>query len=69
MTDNCACHRLAVGLTLVADRDWNPDCPEHGTASTWWNSPGQTAERARRREESIALQRKAAELRRRARDA
>jgi len=67
--DDCTCPRLAIGLEVTEIRNWNADCPSHGTASAWWNSPEQQAERAARRVESIALQAKAKEMRRRAREA
>lgn len=60
----CTCHPLAVGMHRTDSCDWDPACPQHGTASTWWNSPQQVAERAERRRQLVALQRRAAELRR-----
>jgi hypothetical protein len=65
----CTCPRLAVGMTVTEVRNWNADCPAHGTASAWWNSPEQQADRVARRAESVALQAKAKEMRLRAREA
>jgi len=63
----CTCGRIAVGMTVTEHRNWHPDCPEHGTDSTWWNSPEQQQARAERRERLIELQARAREARRAAR--
>ena len=34
-----------VGGKETASRNWNPDCPEHGTKSEWWSSPKEIARR------------------------
>ncbi len=48
----CRCARLKVGGTLTNNREWNPDCVEHGVMSAWWNDPDRVA---RREAESIRL--------------
>lgn len=60
---DCTCGRIAVGMTVTEIRNWNPDCAEHGTASAWWNSEEQQAERAGRREHLADLWRRAREAR------
>jgi hypothetical protein len=46
-------------MTVTDARNWNQDCAEHGTASAWWNSKEQRAERAARREQLTDLWRRA----------
>lgn len=41
----CSCGRIAVGMTLTASRNWNPDCEEHGTQSDWFAEHQKTNER------------------------
>lgn len=41
----CKCGRIRVGMQLTEHRNWNPDCPDHGTESDWWKSPEQKAKR------------------------
>jgi hypothetical protein len=45
---NCTCGRLAVGLEVTENRNWEPTCPEHGIESVWWNSDEEVAARAAR---------------------
>lgn len=59
---SCSCARIKVGMTVTESRNWNPDCPVHGTESDWYRSPEQVA---KRREDSRRLR----NLQRRARDA
>jgi hypothetical protein len=46
----CQCSRLAVGRELTEHRNWNPDCPEHGVGSDWYESDEQVAARRRQNE-------------------
>ena len=39
----CTCGRIVLGSEATGSRNWNPDCPEHGTESVWWNSDAQAA--------------------------
>lgn len=66
-TDNCRCGRLKVGFTVTESRNWNPDCPQHGTKSTWYRSPEQVAKRQAQDERLRDLQRQAREAREAAR--
>ncbi len=59
----CRCGRMSIGES----RNWNPDCPEHGTTSAWWNSPEQKVKRQDQSDRLRDLQRRAAEARRAAR--
>lgn len=34
----CTCGRIKLGSEVTEARNWNPDCPEHGTESAWWHS-------------------------------
>lgn len=60
----CRCGKLSVGDS----RNWNPDCPEHGTESEWWQSPEQVAQRQKQNERLRSLQAQARDARRAARD-
>lgn len=66
-SDECTCGRLRVGLTVTEARDWNPDCPKHGTASAWYASPAQRDKRAEASARLRDLQRRAADARKAAR--
>ena len=33
-------------MKVTESRNWNPDCPVHGTESDWWRSDEQVAARA-----------------------
>lgn len=63
---SCECGRIALGLEVTEARNWNPECPEHGVASEWWNCEEQVQDRIRRRVELAKLQARAREARRRA---
>ena len=63
----CRCGRIKVGSEVTEHRNWNPDCPEHGTESKWWNSPDQVRLRDERNTRLRLLQEQAREARRRAR--
>jgi hypothetical protein len=56
----CTCARMSIGDS----RNWNPDCPEHGVESDWWNSPEQVAKREERNARMRDLQAQAREARR-----
>ena len=46
----CTCARLSVGLTITNDRDWRPDCPEHGKGTSYYREiflPQQARQNAR----------------------
>ena len=62
----CRCARLCVGMEVTEHRNWNPDCPEHGTESAWWRSPEQVEARRQQNERLRDLQRQARERRREA---
>lgn len=32
----CVCGRIRVGMKVTENRNWNPDCPEHGIGSEWY---------------------------------
>ena len=34
-----------LGSEATGSRNWDPDCPEHGTESAWWRSDVQVAHR------------------------
>jgi hypothetical protein len=34
----CTCGRIRIGLRVTEHRNWNPDCPEHGTETDFWKS-------------------------------
>lgn len=57
-----------MGLEVTQTLNWNPECPEHGLESEWWNSPEQVALRAENRQRLIKKYREAAEARRKARE-
>lgn len=63
----CTCRRLKVGLTVTDARDWDCECPLHGTGSQWWNDPERVAKREADRLRLIDLQRRAREARQSAR--
>lgn len=66
LKQSCHCGRMMVGMRETGARNWNPDCPEHGTESEWWNSPEQVEKRRVDNERLMELQRRATEVRRRA---
>ncbi len=65
-TSLCLCGRIKIGSTVTENRNWNPDCPEHGTESEWWRSPEQVEKRRQQNERLRDLQRQAREARERA---
>ncbi|MDA8314858.1 MAG: hypothetical protein M0010_06735 [Actinomycetota bacterium] len=56
----CTCARIRIGLEVTKARNWDLDCPEHGMASIWWNSPEQVERRREQNERLRDLQRPAA---------
>ena len=59
----CTCGVIKVGGRPTDSRNWNPDCPEHGTESVWWRSPEQVARRGAQSERLRDLNRQAREAR------
>lgn len=66
VADACVCGRVFVGNHDSGSRNWNPDCPEHGTESEWWNSDEQREVRAAMNDRLRVLQRQAREARQKA---
>ncbi len=62
----CTCGRIVIGTTVTENRNWNPDCPEHGEKTTWFEGEGGDYLRAQV-EKAIVLQRQAREARKKAR--
>jgi len=60
---SCTCGRIAIGMEVTEQRNWNPDCVEHGEGTDWYNDPERVAKRALYRERLIDLQRQAREAR------
>ena len=58
---SCSCPHLMLGSERLEQKNWNPDCEEHGLDSEWWNSD----EEVERRRTDLIRRR---ELFRRARD-
>jgi hypothetical protein len=69
MTDfaNCICARIKVGGVPTTARNWNPDCPEHGVGTDWYESDEQQLRRAEQDRNLRDLQRRAREARQAAR--
>lgn len=59
----CSCPHLVIGTQVLKEKNWNPDCSEHGVKSSWYNSDEQIKLRQAQREKTTALQ-KLARLRR-----
>jgi hypothetical protein len=53
----CSCGVLRAGSTDTGARNWNPDCAEHGTASTWYIDPATVAARAEQSARAVRAQR------------
>jgi hypothetical protein len=64
-TPNCECGELHAGHYKTGARNWNPDCPEHGLKSVWYNSPEQQQRRLEQNTRLRELQLKAKEARNR----
>jgi hypothetical protein len=45
-----------VGTTVTESRNWNPDCPDHGVESEWYQSDEQSLRRAEQNRNLRALQ-------------
>lgn len=41
----CACPQIKLGSEVSEERNWHPDCPEHGTESEWYQADAQVAKR------------------------
>jgi len=41
----CTCAHIMLGSERTEARNWNPDCPEHGTESEWYRSEAQVLHR------------------------
>lgn len=65
---DCTCPHIYVGSTNTGSREWNPDCPQHGTDSDWYKSPAQVERRRLQSERLRGLQLEAARRRRDARE-
>lgn len=35
----CTCGHVNVGAVVTGNRNWDPDCPDHGVLSDWYQSP------------------------------
>ena len=44
----CTCRPILLKGEDTGSRNLDPDCPEHGEDSAWYNSPEQIAHRAER---------------------
>lgn len=66
VADNCSCGRIAIGLTVTENRNWNPDCVEHGLRSAWYRSDEQVQRRAQQDAKLREMYRAAREARRNA---
>lgn len=64
----CRCRSLHLNATRnesdIVGHEWNPDCPQHGINSEWWQSPEQVAKRAEAGRRLRELQMQAREARR-----
>lgn len=61
--NDCSCGRIAVGMTVTENRNWNPDCATHGLQSAWYRSPQQVQRRAQQETELREMYRRAREAR------
>jgi len=59
----CTCGRIRIGTKVSDHLSWRPDCPVHGAASDWYNSPEQADRREQQRIRLRALQMEAAAAR------
>lgn len=41
----CTCPHLALGTKVLEQKNWDPDCEEHGTDSVWYTSEAETQRR------------------------
>jgi hypothetical protein len=62
-TSDCGCGRICIGREVTEARNWNPDCPEHGVATAWYQSPEEVAYRAEQNASLRKLQLQAREAR------
>ena len=52
-----------LGSKRTENKNWNPDCEEHGLESEWYNNPIQIQQREESKNRSIQLQRLARQRR------
>ena len=64
MTSTCTCSHIKVGTTVTNTKNLNPECPEHGYDSLWFNS----TEQVKKREERSQRLRELYDARRKARE-
>lgn len=64
----CKCARIKIGFEVTENRNWNPDCEEHGVSSDWYNSDEQRAKRDKQNAELRDLQARARNARKLARE-
>ena len=64
MTSTCTCSYIKIGTTLSDSKNLNPECPEHGYDSLWFNS----TEQVKKREERSQRLRELYDARRKARE-
>jgi len=48
MNSTCTCSRIKIGTTVSDNKNLNPECPEHGYNSVWYNSSEQVKKREER---------------------
>ena len=48
MKSTCTCSHIKIGTTVSDSKNLNPECPEHGYNSVWYNSPEQVKKRGER---------------------
>lgn len=59
----CTCGRIMLGSEDSGARNWNPDCPEHGVGTDWYNDPERVLKRAQDSARLIELQLRARDAR------
>jgi hypothetical protein len=55
----CTCRRILLKGQDSGSRSLDPDCPEHGEQSAWYNSPEQVERRKQRSQRLIDAQKQA----------
>lgn len=63
MNSRCGCPNIVLGTKITEQRNWNPDCEEHGWESEWYKSDMQQQKLKQQRIRTTALQRIARERR------
>jgi len=59
----CTCGRIKVGGEVTEQRNWSPECEEHGLGSAWYASAEQVERRRAQSDRLRDLQRQAREAR------